>query len=54
MAKQRVDGQNPKRCQATHSKKEGSAISREGAMIFGIGKLWDSFFFLCWAAWLFA
>jgi hypothetical protein len=36
------------------SKKQGSAISREGAMIFGIGKLWDSFFFLGWAAWLFA
>jgi hypothetical protein len=54
MGIERVDGKIQSGVKPPQSKKEGSAISREGAMIFGIGKLWDSFFFLGWAAWLFA
>jgi hypothetical protein len=57
MARERAEGENPKRCQATavqETRIRNLTRSREGAKIFGIGKLWETFFFLGWAAWLFA
>jgi hypothetical protein len=51
---ERVDGKIQSGVKPPQSKKEGSGISHEVAMIFGIAKLWETFFFLGLASWLFA